>query len=123
MSKREPDWETKWQQTQSDIAETKRSYSKAHRETCLNQLRSSASCTDQAIAQLMEDVEALQNQQTEFLHALIGNEKFNQLGLVQKVTLHAKRIAVIERVMLYGSGALVTMGLFFDEIKKAIFKP
>jgi len=67
-----------------------------------------------------EQCKQLVDDMREIKGALIGNDKMGQVGLVQKVENHEKRIGRMERYIVYLSGAAATIGILYTFVKDFI---
>lgn len=83
----------------------------------LEELRSSGRAKDVVLSDIAESLSELEECTKRLSSAVLGDEEAGHTGLVEKCKEHHKRIKKLERMVLWGTGAIAATALIWENFK------
>lgn len=65
-------------------------------------------------------IEELRSDVREIKLAILGQKHLGHVGLVERVAEHDRRLSYLERIALWGAGALAVVSIVFQLIKEKV---
>ena len=83
----------------------------------LEQLRQTGRAKDEVLSTMAETINDLAEVAERLERAVLGDDDAGHTGLIKRSREHHSRIARLERLIVYGSGGIAAIAVFWEAIK------